>query len=129
MKRLIGISLFALLFVVPNVSAQNTGTATLTDVDGNVLGTVTDLSATFARTGPFVYVRGTLDDGTQFTSILLSTSGGCEEGVLVLGQFPGVPSSELHLTGVDDTLLCKFPLDSVDSRSAANFLNRVFATI
>jgi hypothetical protein len=128
-----GVALVVMALSAPSASAQTTGTAKLYDLDGNLVGTVTDPSATFARTGPFVYVSGTLTNTegnvSQFTSILLDTAGGCEEGVLVLGQFPGVPSSELRLTGVDDNLLCKFPLGNVASQSTENFLNRVFATI
>jgi hypothetical protein len=104
--RLLGaslaIALLAMFIATPLTTSAATktsgGTATLTDSFGNVLGTVTKLTAVFDATTNTTTITGKFKDAlgnvTNFTTTLLGATGTCPILHLVLGPL------DLNLLGV-----------------------------
>jgi hypothetical protein len=140
---------FALSAALRDAAAQPTtgGTAQIFDTAGNLLGTVSGLTATFDRATQTINIAGTFTDAagnvTEFVTGLLQATGSCEILDLVLGPLDlnllglvvHLDRVHLNITAVPGpgnllgNLLCAVAhlLDSNAAGNAlANLLNRIF---
>ncbi len=98
----IALALLAMFVATPLTASAapktSRGTATLTDLTGNVLGTVTKLTAVFDATTNTTTITGKFKDAlgnvTNFTTTLLGATGTCPILHLELGPL------DLNLLGV-----------------------------
>lgn len=148
------LALVGMVAAVPleSASAQpaTAGTATITDALGNVLGTVSNLTATNNGAGNPLTITGTFTDTaghvTNFTTTMLGATGTCPILNLTLGPLDlnllgvMVHLNQVHLVitaqsgpgNLLGNLLCGVThlLDSNGSTNAvANLLNHVFALL
>jgi hypothetical protein len=132
--RLLGaslaIALLAMFIATPLTTSAATktsgGTATLTDSLGNVLGTVTKLTAVFDATTNTTTITGKFKDAlgnvTNFTTTLLGATGTCQILNLVLGPL------SLNILGLQVNLN-QVVLNITAQSGAGNLLGNLLCTV
>jgi hypothetical protein len=103
-----------------------TGAATLTDTAGNLLGTVTKLTAVFDATTNTTTITGkfkdTADNVTNFTTTLIGATGTCDILNLVLGPL------SLNILGLQVDL-AQVVLNITAQSGAGNLLGNLLCAV